>query len=58
MHVGKEGKEAKYWLNPTRLAKSRRFREEELSEIEGILVEYSDDVMQAWEKEQLKRGHG
>jgi hypothetical protein len=58
VHVGKEGKEAKFWLDPIRLAKSRRFREEELVEIERILGDYRSDVLDAWSKEQVKRGHG
>jgi hypothetical protein len=58
VHVGKEGKEAKFWLDPIRLAKSRRFREEELFEIERILAEYVSDLLEAWSKEQVKRGHG
>ncbi len=58
VHVGKEGKEAKFWIEPIRLARSRRFSNVELSEIERILVEYQKDVLDAWKKEQLKRGHG
>lgn len=58
VHIGREGKEAKYWLEPIRLAKSRRFREEELNEIERILAEYKNYVLEAWSKEQVKRGHG
>ena len=55
IHVGKEGKEAKYWLNPIALARSRRFRQQELYEIERILAEYRNDILEAWEKEQKKR---
>ena len=40
VHVGKECKEAKYWITSIRLAKSRGFRNHELGEIERILVEY------------------
>jgi Domain of unknown function (DUF4160) len=58
VHAGKEGKEAKFWLDPIRLARSRRFREEELSEIERILDEHRNEVLEAWNKEQVKRGHG
>ena len=55
IHVGKEGREAKYWLNPIALAKSRRFRQQELYEIERIIAEYRNDILEAWEKEQKKR---
>jgi len=56
VHIGKEGKEAKYWLDPIALAKARRFRQQELREIERILTEYRNDILETWEKEQLKRG--
>lgn len=29
VHVGKAGMEAKYWLNPVGLARSRKFRNQE-----------------------------
>lgn len=57
VHVGKEGKEAKYWLNPIALARSRGFRQHELYEIERILAEYGNDVLEAWEKEEKKRAN-
>lgn len=57
VHVGKERKEAKYWMTPVALAKSRRFRDHELNEIERILAEYQDDIQAAWHKEQEKRGN-
>ena len=57
VHVGKESKEAKYWIMPITLAKSRGFRNHELSEIERILVEYQNDVLEIWRKEQMKRGN-
>lgn len=55
VHVGKDGKEAKYWLNPIALARLRGFRQRELYEIERILVEYRDDILETWRKEQMKR---
>ena len=57
VHVGKEGKEAKYWMMPIALAKSRGFRDHELNEIERILAQYRDDILEAWRKEQEKRGN-
>jgi hypothetical protein len=56
IHIGKSGKEAKYWLTPIALAKSRRFRDHELHVIEKILEEYHDDIIEAWRQEQRKRG--
>lgn len=57
VHVGKGGKKAKYWLTPIALARSRRFRDHELHEIERIVVKYQDDILRAWRKEQHKRGN-
>lgn len=57
VHVGKENKEAKYWMTPVTLARSRGFRDHELNEIKRILVEYQDDILEAWRKEQEKRGN-
>lgn len=57
VHVAKDAKEAKYWMTPIALARSRGFREHELNEIERILVEYKDDILEAWRKEQGKRGN-
>lgn len=57
MHVGKEGKEAKYWVDPIALARPGRFRDHELNEIERILEEYGEYILQAWQKEQQKHGN-
>lgn len=57
VHVGKGGKEAKYWMTPVASAKSRGFRDHELNEIERILAEYQDDILEVWRKEQEKHGH-
>lgn len=57
VHVGKEGREAKYWLDPIALAGSRGFRQHELDQIERILAEYGNDVLEAWEKEEKKRAN-
>ena len=55
IHVGKEGKEAKYWISPIGLARAGRFRDHELNEIERILVKYQDDILKVWQQEQQKR---
>jgi len=56
-HAGKESGEAKYWLNPITLARTRGFREHELNEIERIIMEHQNDLLDAWEKEIAKRGN-
>jgi hypothetical protein len=57
VHIGKGGKEAKYWIEPIALARSGKFRKQELHEIERILIAYQDDILVTWRKEQEKRGH-
>ena len=57
VHVGKAGKEAKYWLTPVALARSRGFRDHELHEIESILEENLDNILNAWQVEKQKRGN-
>jgi hypothetical protein len=57
VHVGRQGCEAKFWLNPLALSKSRGFREHELTEIQNILAEYRDRILDAWREEEAKRGH-
>ena len=56
VHVGKEGKEAKYWIAQIALARAGRFREHELIEIERILAMYQEDVLNSWREEHRKRG--
>jgi len=55
VHVGRGGKEAKYWLNPLRMARAGGFKPVELREIERIIDENRDFLLKAWKKEQSKR---
>jgi hypothetical protein len=55
VHVGKGGKEAKYWIDPIAPARAGRFREHELNEIERIITQHRTDLLEAWRKEQRKR---
>ena len=57
VHVGREGKEAKYWIAPIALAKTGGFREHELNEIERILMENRASLLAIWRKEQDKRAN-
>jgi hypothetical protein len=58
VHVGRQGGEAEFWLSPVELSRSRGFRDHELTEIRDILVEYREIILQAWQNEEAKRGHG
>lgn len=55
VHVGKDGKEAKYWVTPVTIAREGRFRPRELFEIERIIKDNISLILEAWEKEQTKR---
>jgi hypothetical protein len=58
IHVGKNGDEAKFWLNPVRIARAGRFRQVDLVEIERIIGENQTFLISAWEKEQTKHVNG
>jgi len=55
VHVGKQGREAKYWLNPIALARARGFRAPELADIERIIADHQSVILETWGKEQQKR---
>jgi hypothetical protein len=57
VHVGREGKEAKYWLRPIKMSRAGRFRPVELREIEYIIEDNLDFLLNSWTKEQAKRVH-
>lgn len=54
LHVGKAGCEAKFWLDPIALAKSRGFKQHELNEIERILYRHQVYALELWQKELAK----
>jgi hypothetical protein len=58
VHVGKEEREAKYWLDPVRIARAGRLNPVNLREIERIIKDNLDFLLSAWEKEQSKRANG
>ena len=58
VHVGKSGIEAKFWLNPIKIAWAGRFRQVDLRDIERIIGENQAFLMDAWEKEQSKHVNG
>jgi len=57
VHIGKGGKEAKYWFDPIRLARPGRFRDHELNEIERILTVNRSSLLRFCQQELDKRGH-
>ena len=58
VHVGKSGREAKFWLEPVHIARPGRFKPVELREIERIIDANLDFLLSAWRREQQKRDNG
>lgn len=54
VHVGKDGREAKFWLDPSRVERSGRFKRMELREIQRIIDGNRDFLMSAWRREKEK----
>jgi len=57
VHIGGEGKEAKFWLDPVKVARTGRFKPVELREIEHIINDNHDFLLSAWEREESKRAN-
>jgi len=58
VHVGMEGKEAKFWLDPIREARAGRFKSHELSDIKRIIKENHAFLLDAWKNEKSKHVNG
>jgi len=48
VHVERDHKIAKIWLDPVRLQSSGGFNRKELSQIIEIIVEHRLDILEAW----------
>jgi hypothetical protein len=48
VHVERASSEAKFWLEPVRLADSRRFSAAELRRMERIVIERANEFLRAW----------
>jgi hypothetical protein len=48
VHVRRDRATAKFWLNPVRLARSRRFSDHELRAIQRTLEENQPRILEAW----------
>jgi hypothetical protein len=48
VHVERDDCEAKYWLTPVRLARSRGFSPRELRAIEAIVVNHLQLILERW----------
>ncbi len=54
IHVDKQGKTAKFWLSPFRLARNQDYRNSELHEIESIIGANLQKLIDIWNAERAK----
>ena len=48
VHVVRDDDEAKFWLHPIRLERSRGFTRRELRDIELLVITHQQDLLEAW----------
>jgi len=48
IHIEREDKIAKFWLEPVRMQNSGKFNRKEIKEIQSIILEYQFDLIEAW----------
>ena len=48
IHVERESKVAKFWVDPVRLARSGGFSRKEMGRIEALLRENEPELIEAW----------
>jgi len=48
VHIKREGKTAKFWINPVALAGNRGFAAHELNQIEKLVIEHEAQIGNAW----------
>lgn len=48
MHVERENRVAKFWLNPPRLSRSGDFGRAEIGRIEQLIAEHEPMFLEAW----------
>jgi Domain of unknown function (DUF4160) len=58
IHVTKEESEAKFWLDPVRVAREGRFRKSDLRDIQRIIDENLQFLLNAWKEEKSKHVNG
>ena len=50
VHVEREDKTCKFWLQPLELARSHGFDARELNQIRRLIGNYRDKIMEAWDE--------
>lgn len=57
VHIGKDGKEGKVWLDSIKMARAGKFKAIEQREIERIIKSNHEFLMTAWNMELSKRAN-
>ena len=58
VHVSKEENEAKFWLDPIKVAREGKFRKSDLRDIERIIESNLQFLLNAWKEEKSKHVNG
>jgi hypothetical protein len=48
VHVERDDCEAKFWLDPVRLERSRGFRRNEINRIRELVEEHQEQLLESW----------
>ena len=48
VHAERDNNEAKFWLKPVKLERSRGFNRKELRRIEGLILEGAEGMLRSW----------
>jgi hypothetical protein len=48
VHVDRDDRSAKFWLNPVALARNLGFSAQELTRMERIISDHQDSLLKAW----------
>jgi hypothetical protein len=50
IHVERANNTAKFWLDPIRLQRSRRFRRNEINHIQKLIEEHREHLLRIWDE--------
>jgi Domain of unknown function (DUF4160) len=50
IHVERANNTAKFWLDPIRLQRSRRFRRNEINRIQKLIEEHREHLLRSWDE--------
>ena len=50
IHVEREDRKAKFWLNPVRLARNIGFRGHELNQLQSLVEENQQRLIESWDE--------